>query len=141
VSHQASRKEQFVSRLLHRHRKFLASTVLGIWAFAVFVGVANACIWDGVTAAAHLPTTAAHADADATDQGIAPHCEQPGSNAVPLLGALQWVQDPAAGHPLVLAAIHDLGFPPISASRLRLARNAHPPPGVPFSLRTVRLTL
>jgi hypothetical protein len=129
--------------LLHRHRKFLASTVLGLWMFALFVGIANACSWDGVTAAPHQPTVAAHAvdDDDAMDHGMAADCDEFCSNDVPLLSVLQLVQEQPAGQPLVVATHHDLGFLPISAPVLRLARTAHPFPGVPFSLRIVRLTL
>ena len=136
-----NRNETLMSRLLHRHRKFLSSTVLGIWAFAVFVGIAHACTWDGVTAPAHPSTAAAHSDGDAADGNAGPGCEQFCSNDLPLVSVLQMVQDPPAGHPLMLAANHSLGFLPISVSRLRSARTAHPPPGVPLSLRTVRLTL
>ena len=128
-------------RLLHRHRKFLASTVLGLWMFALFVGIANACCWDGVTAVPHQPTGAAHAVDDAMDHGMASGCEECCSNDVPLLSVLKLVQEQPAGQPLLIATHHDLGFLPISASVLRLARTAHPPPGVPFSLRSVRLTL
>ena len=130
-----------MSRLLHRNRRFLASTVAGLWVFALFVGIANACSWDGVTAAPHQPTTAAHAGGDGTDHDTAPGCDEFCSNDVPLLSVLKLVQDQPAGQPLVLATHHHLGFLPISAPALRPARFAHPPPGVPFSLRTVRLTL
>jgi hypothetical protein len=130
-----------MSRLLHRRRKFLASTVLGLWAFAVFVGIAHACTWDGVTAPAHPPITTAHAAGVAADGDVGPGCEQFCSNDLPLVSVLQVVQDPPAGQPLVLAANHNVGVLPISASRLRLARTTHPPLGVPLSLRTVRLTL
>jgi hypothetical protein len=128
-------------RLLHRHRTFLTSTVLGLWMFALFVGIANACCWDGVTAVPHQSTVAAHAVDDAMDDGMASGCEGCCSNDVPLLSVLKLVQEQPAGQPLVIATHHDLGFLPISASVLRSARTAHPPPGVPFSLRSVRLTL
>ena len=128
-------------RLLHRHRKFLASTVLGLWMFALFVGIATACCSAGVTAVPHQPTVVAHAVDDAMDHGMASDCEECCSNDVPLLSVLKIVQEQPAGQPLVIATHHDLGFLPISASVLRLARTAHPPPGVPFSLRSVRLTL
>ena len=139
--HQASRIERLLSLILRRRRKFLASTVLGIWAFAVFAGIANACTWDGLTAPPHSPIEWAHADGDAADHAAGPGCQQICSNDLPLISVLQPIQDLPAGQPLVLTAMHDLGFPPISASRLRLARTAHPLPGVPFFLRTVRLTL
>jgi hypothetical protein len=130
-----------MTRILHRHRRFLASAVLGLWAFAVFVGIANACTWDGVAAVPHQPTTAVHAGGDPMEDGMAPGCEEFCSNDVPLVGVLQMVKDPPAGQPLLVATHHELGFLPISAPLLRLARTAHPSAGVPFSLRIVRLTL
>jgi hypothetical protein len=130
---------------MHRYRKSLASAVLGLWTFALFVGIANACSWDGVSTVPHLPTTAAHAAAHATSEGAdedtGPGCEEFCSNDVPLLGVLQLVQEPPAGLALLVATHHDFGFLPISAPELRQARGAHPPPGVPFLLRIVRLTL
>jgi len=129
-----------MSRILHRHRQFIASAALGLWAFAVFVGIANACTWDGATAVPHQPTEV-HAAVDATGDGMAAGCEEFCSTDLPLFGVLQLVQDTPAGQPLVVATHHKLGVLPISAPALRLARTAHPAPGVPFSLRIVRLTL
>jgi hypothetical protein len=133
-----------MSRLLRRHRKILASTVLGLWAFAVFVGIANACTWDGVVAVPHQPTMAVHAGGDAINDGMAPGCEEfysIYSKDLPLVGVVQLLQDMPAGQPLFVATHHKLGVLPISAPFLRLARTAHPSPGVPFFLRIVRLTL
>lgn len=130
-----------MASLLHRHRRLLTSTILGVWMFALFVGIANACSWDGVTAVPHQPTVAAHAVDDVIDHGMAVDCDEFCSNDIPLLSVLQRVQEQPAGHPLVVATHHDLGVLPISAPGLRLARTAHPAPGVPFSLRIVRLTL
>lgn len=130
-----------MSRILHRHRQFLASAVLGLWAFAVFVGIANACTWDSVAGVPHQPTMPVHAGGDSIDDGMAPGCEKFCSNDLPLLGVLQLLQDMTAGQPLVVATHHKLGVLPISAPLLRLARTAHPSSGVPFSLRIVRLTL
>ena len=128
-------------RILYRRRQFLASAVLGLWVFAVFGDIANACTWDGVAAVPHQPTMAVHAVGDAMDDGIALGSEEPCSNDIPLVGVLQLVQDMPTGQPLVVATHHDLGLLPISASSFRLARTAHPSSGVPFSLRIVRLTL
>ena len=130
-----------MSRLLQRNRKFLSATVLGLWVFALFVGIANACSWDGVTAVQHQPAMAGHAGVDATDHDTDPGCDEFCSKDLPLFSVLTLVQDQAAGQPLVLATRHALGSRPISAPTLRWARNAHPPPGVPYSLRFVRLTL
>jgi hypothetical protein len=128
-------------RLLHRRRKFLTSSVLGLWMFALFVGIANACSWDGVTAVPHQPTVAAHAVDDGVDHGTAPGCDEFCSNDLSLLSVLQLVQEQPAGQPLVVATHHYLGVLPISVLVFRIAQTAHPPPGVPFSLRIVRLTL
>ena len=124
-----------------RRRNSIASVVLGLWIFALFVGIANACTWDGVSAVPHPPTVAAHAADDAMDHDTGPGCEEFCSNDLPLLGVLQSVQDTPAGQLLVVATRHHLGVLPISAPVRRLARTAHPSPGVPFSLRIVRLTL
>lgn len=130
-----------MSRLLHRNRRVLTSAVLGLWMFALFVGIANACSRDGVTAVSHHLTMAAHPVDDAADRDVAPGCDEFCSNDVPLLSVLKLAQDQPAGQPLVLATHYYVGVLPISAPILRVARIAHPPPGVPFSLRTVRLTL
>ena len=127
-------------RLLHRHRKCLTSSVLAMWTFALFIGIANACSWDGVTAVRHQSTAAIHADSETLDHDAAPACENVGSNDLPLFSVLQLVQDQPAGQPLGLPTSHDIGSRPISALTLRWARNAHRP-GVPYSLRFVRLTL
>ncbi len=128
-------------RLLNRHRKCLTSGVLGMWVFALFVGIANACGWDGVTAMAHQPTAPLHAEGATVNHDMTPGCEHFCSIDLPLFSVLKLVQDQPAAQPLVLATREDLGLRSISAPNLRLARNAHPPPGVPFSLRFVRLTL
>jgi hypothetical protein len=92
-----------MSRPLHRHRKFITSSILGLWIFALFVGIANACSWDGVTAAPHHATVAAHAIEDIADQDLAPGCDEFCSNDVPMLSVLKLVHDQPAGQPLVLA--------------------------------------
>jgi hypothetical protein len=134
-----------MSCFLRHHRKCLTSTVLGVWVFALFIGIANACSWDGVSTVPHQTTAAAqaaaHGTSDAADEDKGPGCEEFCSNDVPLLGVLQLVQEPPAGLALLVATHYDFGFLPISAPAVRLARGAHPPPGVPFFLRIVRLTL
>ena len=126
---------------LRRYQRFLASTVLGLWAFAVLVGIANACGWDGVAAVPHRSTLAVHGVTQSSDGKTAPAHEHVCSNDLALLGALVPVQDPPGSHPFVLVAHHHLGFPLMSASALRCARTGLLPPGVPLSLRTVRLAL
>jgi hypothetical protein len=133
--------EELMSRPLHRNRRWLTSTVLGLWVFALFVGIANGCTWDGVTSTTHPPTVDAHSAGSADDHDTAPGCIEFCGNDVPLVSVLKLVQDHPAGQPLAVASRHYLGILPISAPALCMAHNAHPPPGVPFSLRTVRLTL
>jgi hypothetical protein len=130
-----------MSRFQHRHRKFLTSAVLGLWLLALFVGIANACSWDGVAAVPHHPAATTHAVDNAADHDMAPGCDEFCSNDVPMLSVLKLVQDQPAGQSLALATHYHLGVLPISAPALLLARTAHPLPGVPFSLRIVRLRL
>lgn len=130
-----------MSRLLRRHRQFLTSTILGLWMFALFVGIANACSWDDVMSIPHHPTVMAHTVDGATDGGIAPACDEFCSNDVPMLRVVKLVQVQPAGQPLILAIHQYLGVLPISTPVLCLARNAHPLRGAPFYLRSVRLTL
>ena len=129
-----------MSRLLHRNRRWLTSTVLGWWVFALFVGIANACSWDGVTSLEHCPTLLTNAT-DAVDHDMAPGCDAFCSNDVRLVSVLKLVQDQPAGQPVIPTPHYKRGVVPISVHVLRLARNAHPPPALTFSLRTVRLTL
>jgi hypothetical protein len=130
-----------MSRPLHRNRRWLSSTVLVLWVFALSVGIANGCSWDGVTSMTHPSVADAHSVNSADDHDKAPGCDDFCSNDVPLVSVLRLIQDQPAGQPLVVASRNYFGALPNSAPVLRLARNAHPPPGVPFSLRTVRLTL
>lgn len=130
-----------MSHPLHRHCRWITSTVLGLWVFALFVGIANGCSWDGGTSIAHPPTMDAHLVDSFNHHDTAPGCDEFCSNDVPLVSVLKLVQDQPAGQPLVIASRHYLGILPISAPAPCMARNAHAPPGVPFSLRTVRLTL
>lgn len=126
---------------MRRHRQFLTSTILGLWLFALFVGIANACNWNDVSSMPHHPTLATHAVDDAMDEGIAPGCDEFCSNDVPVLRVVKLVQVQPAEQPLILALHHSFGVLPISTPVLFLAWNAHPPPGVPFFRRSVRLTL
>ena len=72
MSGQSGNPKAIMSRLLKRHRKFLSASVLGLWMFALFVGFANACSWDGVTAIPNQPPMAGHAAVDATDRDTDP---------------------------------------------------------------------
>jgi hypothetical protein len=120
---------------IYRRRRALTSIFLGAWVFALFVGIANACGWDGVITVAHHPVAAHSVD------GMPPGCEQFCNDNLPLLAKLQSVQDGSAGQPLAFATHHYLGFAPMPAPALRPVLAAHPPPGAPPLLRFLRLSL
>lgn len=127
-------------RIARHHRKIFAFTLLGVWGFAVFAGIANACSREAATAVPHQPVVTAHSIDDAGDGGVAPGCHEFGGIDAPIHGVFKPVQEQPAGDPLKLAH-QRVGVLPISAPPLYLARTAHPLPGVPFFVRTVRLTL
>jgi len=126
--------------LMRRHRKGLVTASLGMWLFALFLGIAHACSWDGVTTVTHTPPLEAHMGGGAADTTV-PDCEDSASNDLPLPNVVQLVQDPPAEVALIVATQHDLRLLPNFAPLAGLSGRAHPPPGVPFSNRIVRLTL
>jgi hypothetical protein len=126
--------------LLRRHRKGLACAALGLWLFALFLGIAHACRWDGVTTVTHAPSVEAHVGGGVADN-TAPDCEDSASKDLPLPSVFQLVQDPPTVVSLIVATQHGLRLLPISAPLAGLSGREHPPPGVPFSHRIVRLTL
>jgi hypothetical protein len=123
-----------------RHRKALASMILGAWLFGLFVGIAHACGWDGVTAMQHDAVAARTADQPSPD-GVPPGCEKFCNDDLPLVAKVQSVQDSPGGHPLVLAGHQESGLAPIPLPVVRPVVVAHPPPDVSVSIRFLRLTL
>ncbi len=76
------------------------------------------------------------------DRGdIAPNCAQFCQDNVPLVAKLQPLEDSPGGQPLVVPVAHDLGVAPIDVYAPQPVRVEHPSPGVPLSIRFVRLTL
>jgi hypothetical protein len=126
--------------LLRRHRKGLASAALGLWLFALFLGIAHACSWDVVTTVTHTPPLEAHVGGGVADD-TAPDCEDSASNDLPLPNVFQLVRDPPTEVALIVATQHALRLLPNFAPLAGLSGRAHSPPGVPFSHRIVRLTL
>jgi hypothetical protein len=133
--------KETVPHLLRRHRKGLASAALGLWLFALFLGIAHACSWDGATTVSHTSTMSVHASDDAMGDDQAPDCEDLPGNGLPLSGVLQLVQEPPAGVAMLVETHREFRLWRHSASLSRRACRAHPPPGVPFADRIVRLTL
>jgi len=90
----------------------------------LLVGTANACSRDDVTEVSHQPTVAGQAVDYAMDDGKALGCDEFFSNGDPLFRVLELVQDQPAKQRFIIETHHDLGFVPIFAPVLRLARTA-----------------
>jgi len=123
---------------LRRHRKGLASLILGAWFFALFVGIANACLPEPENAGetAGMAMSPGHGG----DEGQSPDCRQFCNVDTPLLSKLQLVQDQPAGQPLLVASVSNLLSPACTAA-VPATYLAHPPPDVPILLRSLRLAL
>ena len=123
---------------LRRHRKTLAALLLGTWLFALFVGVAHACIATPVHACQDSGTTMGQgSDGDDDASG---NCREFCSVDTPLPTKLQLVQDQPAGQPLLLASAGMLPARAVAPASTR-SYQAHPPPDVPLLQRTLRLAL
>lgn len=121
-----------------RLRKVLTSAALGVWVFALIVGIANACGWtDAFTAPA-----AAGVAHDATSHGDeGSDCGKLCAEGIPVLAKVQAVQDPPDGGSLVVTPAHRSDLWPSSAPGLRRLQATRPPPAAPPFLRFLRLTL
>ena len=121
-----------------RHRKTLAALILGAWLFALFAGIANACLpQSGDTTQNTAMAMGPEHDGDPNRSAA---CEQFCDIDTPLFSKLQLVQDQPAGQPLLVASVSVL-LPTAPASAVSVAYLAHPPPGVPILLRSLRLAL
>ena len=124
---------------LRRHRKPLASLFLGMWLFALFVGIAHACMTDDASATGQMSGMAMGSGQD-DGYGQPAGCEQFCKIDTPLFSKLQLVQDQPAGQPLMVASI-DVPGTLVTLNSVSDAYRAHPPPDVPLLLRTLRLAL
>ncbi|GIK86936.1 MAG: hypothetical protein BroJett026_24170 [Betaproteobacteria bacterium] len=114
--------------------------MLGMWLFAQFVGIANACLPGqpvGKHPAGHgtMVVVAHHSDDVAP-----PECVSFCTEDAPLFAKLQLVPDQPAGQAFVVAM---QPFVLLARPGVRIAPTplAHPPPGVPLYLRSLRLVL
>jgi hypothetical protein len=123
---------------LRRHRKALTSLALGTWLFALFVGVANACIVLP-SAGMHAPGMAMAAGHGGDEDGPS-NCLQFCNDDTPVVGKIQVDQDQPAGQPLPAAPLV-VGCGPATVLVGPAGPLAHPPPDVPPLLRTQRLAL
>jgi hypothetical protein len=127
-------------QLARRHLCSASSLVLGMWLFALFVGIANACL-PGQSLDAHpagylaTPVESHHGSDDTS-----PDCAKLCSDGVPLFAKLQLVQDQPAAQSFLLSAplSHE---PAVIGVHATPPQMAHPPPDVPVYLRSLRLAL
>jgi hypothetical protein len=121
-----------------RHRKVVSSVILAAWLFALFAGIANACLPEpgnaGQTAGMAMGAGRGGDESQSSD------CQQFCNIDTPLLSKLQLVQDQPTGQPLLLASVGNL-LSPAPASAAPVMYLAHPPPDVPILLRSLRLAL
>lgn len=123
-----------------RHRRSVASLVLGMWLLAMFVGIANACL-PGQGAAAHPAAHQSMAMGDHHQDGSAPpDCAQFCNDDLPLFAKLKLVQDLPAAQPLLVTPF-DVPAAVDPSTRVVPTHLAHPPPDVPLYLRSLRLAL
>lgn len=86
-----------------RHRKLLASLLLGMWLFALFVGVANTCMVEEASAA--LPMSSIAMEPGQIGDHVQPAgCEQFCKADASLFSKLRLVQDQPPGQPCWLQA-------------------------------------
>jgi hypothetical protein len=123
---------------LRRHRKTLASLLLGAWLFALFVGVAHACMPPPSVACQDAGIAMGHgSDGDDDASG---NCREFCSVDTPLHSKLQLVQDQPAGPPLLVASAGSVPAQVVAPAATK-SHLAHPPADVSLLLRTLRLAL
>lgn len=121
-----------------RHRKAITSLILGAWLFAIFAGIANACLSETVET---MHRAAMTMDVGQNgDENQPAGCEEFCNLDTPLYSKLKLVQEQPDGPPLLVAGVSVVPSPmPVSAALATPL--AHPPPDVPILLRSLRLAL
>ena len=126
-------------RLHARHSKTITGLTLGVWFFALLVGIAHACSLGefGMTPRQHFD---ASASAGSSDDGMPAGCKQFCKSDVPVVTKLPLIGDQPDVQPLIVAvnAVHVVVTSPPAFQR---APVAHPPSDVPPFLRFTRLRL
>jgi hypothetical protein len=122
-----------------RQSKVVTGFALGVWLFAVFVGVVHACSLGelGVTPGQRIVTSASACSAG---EGMPVGCEQFCASDVPVVSKVPSIGEQSAAQLPIAAAsnVHVvIALPPAFS----LARAARPPSGVPPILHFTRLRL
>jgi len=120
------------------HRRAITSLILGAWLFALFAGIANACL-PGTVETMQTVGMAMGAGQNG-DESQSAGCQQFCNIDAPLYSKLKLVQDQPAGQPLLVASVSIL-LSPVPVSAVPVVLLAHPPPDVPILLRSLRLAL
>ena len=128
-----------MSKSQPRQSKLAAGFALGVWLFAVFVGVVHACGL-GELGATPGHRTVTSASACSACEGMPVGCAQFCASDVPVVGKVPSIGEQSAEQIPIAAAtnVHVVIALPPAAS---LARAARPPSGVPPTLHFTRLRL
>lgn len=134
-----SRSRTSVSSRLRKQRKILAGLALGVWFFALSVGISHACGW-GESGPTRTPAIASCANEHSSDAGTPAGCEEFCNTDMPVVTTLPAFGDRPDTQPLIVAIGSvqvDRGFPP--AFRPTYAEHSYS--DVPAFLRFTHLRL
>jgi len=123
---------------IRSHRKPLTAVVLGAWLFALFVGIAHACLPETDVGPGAAQGMAMPSDSGHDDQSV--NCLQFCANDTPVFSKLQLVADQPTNQPLLVGSVR-VTLAPTPVDAVGVVHLAHPPPDVPVLLRSLRLAL
>ena len=126
-------------RPLRQQRKSIAGVALGVWLFALFVGIAHAC---GSVEPSFAPAHAAAVNASqhSSDEGMPIGCEQFCKSDIPVITKLPAFGDQPDAQPLIVA-VDNVRVVLASPPAYQRAQAAHSRSDVPPFLRFTRLRL
>ena len=126
-------------RPFRRQRKTITGVALGVWLFALFVGIAHACGWAEPSIAA-VHAVAASASQHSSDEGRPAGCEQFCKSDIPVVAKLPSLGDQPDAQPLIVA-VKNIRVVLASPPHFPLAQAAHSSSDVSPFLRVTRLRL
>jgi hypothetical protein len=124
---------------IRKLRKVFTGVALGVWLFALFVGIAHACGWvePGMSP---VHAAAASTSGHSSDEGAPVGCEQFCKADVPVVTKVPPQGDQPDTQPLIVA-VNNVRAVLASSPAFRLAQAAHSSADVPPFLRVTRLRL
>ena len=126
-------------RPFRQQRKTITGVALGVWLFALFVGIAHACGWVEPSIAP-VHAVAAKASQHSSDEGTPVGCEQFCKSDIPVVTKLPPLGDQPDAQPLIVA-VNNVRVVLASPPAFPLAQAAHSSSDVPPFLRFTRLRL